>query len=476
MEGTSKKFKTSFKTRMLYSLTSLGVCIPAEAIWSGIVGFYIVDIMNLPITWFGLSWSLYTIYNALNNPVIGYLSDRTKSRWGRRIPYVKFTAIPYIITFIFMFCMPFDGKTHPVQLLICFLVVMTFWETLYTAIATGYYGLLPEMFDNYNERTDVAAKMNIFQGIGLLLATALPPKLVEVLGPVATDITNALSLQLPQAFAKTIGWPSMAILIGAISLVSIYIGKRSLFEVKGSQEQSYTPFGEAVKATFINKSFIAAAVAQAMRFFGTGVLTSGMLFYLKYSLKIKEGDATIILGIVFITAIIVLYPFRQFIANKTDSRTSLIISNLIMIAGVIPMGFAQSMTVVYISSTIIGIGLSGLILIGDVIISEVVDEDEIKMGQQRAGMFFGMSSFIITISSGLVSGALGFIMPYFGYNTALDVQPESVNMGFRVFMTVPSIVGFLLAILALYIYPLHGQRLKDIKTVLEAKEQTRKNQ
>jgi|GEM_PF-299924 GPH family glycoside/pentoside/hexuronide:cation symporter len=473
METQKSVFKTSFKTRMLYSLTSLGVCIPAEAIWSGIVGFYVVDVMNLPITWFGLSWSLYTIYNALNNPVIGYLSDRTKSRWGRRIPYVKFTAIPYIITFILMFSMPFDGKTHPVELLVCFLVVMTFWETIYTAIATGYYGLLPEMFDNYAERTDVAAKMNIFQGVGLLLATALPPKLVEILGPVAADLTGSLPIHLPPMVAKTIGWPAMAIVIAAVSIVSIYVGKTSLFEVKGSSEKSYVPFWGAVRATFINKSFLAAATAQAMRFFGTGVLTAGMLFYLKYSLNIKEGDATIVLGIVFIVAIIALYPWRQIVANKTDSRTSLILSNLIMIIGVIPMGFARSMTFVYVCSAIIGIGLSGLILIGDVIIAEVVDEDEVKMGQQRAGMYFGMSSFVITISSGLVSGVLGIMMPYFGYDTALEVQPETVNLGFRLFMTIPSIIGFLLAILALYIYPLHGNKLKEIREALDAKEKAK---
>jgi GPH family glycoside/pentoside/hexuronide:cation symporter len=198
-----------------------------------------------------------------------------------------------------------------------------------------------------------------------------------------------------------------------------------------------------------------------------------MMYYFKYSLGIKEGDTTIVLAIVFVGATLMLYPWRQLIARHTDSRTTLIIANAVMIAAVIPFGFAESMALVYVSADLMCVGVSGLILIGDVIMSEVVDEDEVKMGEQRAGMFFGMSGFLITLSTLLVSAAFGIILPLFGYDTMLDKQPESVNMGVRVFMTVPAIIGFLLAILALYIYPLHGQRLKDIKTALEAKEKAK---
>ena len=81
----------------------------------------------------------------------------------------------------------------------------------------------------------------------------------------------------------------------------------------------------------------------------------------------------------------------------------------------------------------LGIGLGGLILLGDVIMTEVVDEDEVKTGHQRAGMYFGMSGFLITLSGLLVSSVFGLLMPAFGYDTLLDVQPASVDLGFRSF-------------------------------------------
>jgi GPH family glycoside/pentoside/hexuronide:cation symporter len=446
MSEAAYKFKTSFKTRMLYSLTSLGVATPAEAI-NGIIAFYIVDVMNLPATWFATFWFFYTIYNAFNNPVLGYLSDRTRSRWGRRIPYILFVGLPYAVTFALLFTVPFDGRNNPVGLLLYFGTAIVVWEGLYTAIATGYYGLLPEMFGDYRERTDVAAKMNIFQTIALVLGAALPPLL-----------------------AKILGWAGMASVLAVISVIAIYIGYPSLFERKDLQTDTSYPFRASLKATFLNRSYLTAAGAQAMRFFATGLMQTGILFYLKYSLKVNEGLATVILGIAFLVAMLSLYPWRNWVANKLDSRRTLMLANAIMILGIIPMGFSPNIIFTYVTAIIVGIGLGGLVLIGDVIMTEVVDEDEVKTGHQRAGMYFGMIGFLVTLSGLLVSTVFGLMMPAFGYDTLLEVQPASVELGFRLFLTVPTSIGFLLAIFLLWLYPLHGQRLKDIKAKLAAKK------
>jgi GPH family glycoside/pentoside/hexuronide:cation symporter len=402
--------------------------------------------MNLPATWFATFWFFYTIYNAFNNPVLGYISDRTRSRWGRRIPYILFVGLPYAVTFALLFTAPFDGRNNPVGLLLYFGTAIVVWEGLYTAIATGYYGLLPEMFADYRERTDVAAKMNIFQTIALVLGAALPPLLASMLG-----------------------WTAMATILAVISVIAIYVGLPAMFERKDLQTDTSYPFGASLKATFLNRSYLTAAGAQTMRFFATGLMQMGILFYLKYSLKVDSGLATVILGIAFLVAMLTLYPWRNWVANKLDTRRTLMLANGIMILGLIPMGFSPNILFTYATAIIVGIGLGGLVLMGDVIMTEVVDEDEVKTGHQRAGMYFGMIGFLVTLSGLLVSTVFGLVMPAFGYDTILEVQPASVDLGYRLFLTVPTSIGFLLAIFLLWLYPLHGQRLKYVKAKLTAK-------
>jgi glycoside/pentoside/hexuronide:cation symporter, GPH family len=443
---TTSEFQTSRKTRVLYSLTSLGVATPAEAI-AGIIAFYIVDVKNLPATWYATFWFFYTLYNAINNPALGYLSDRTRTRWGRRIPYVLFGGLPYAVAFALIFTAPFDGRDNPLGLLVYFGAMIVIWEGIYTGLATGYYGLLPEMFGTYRERTDVAAKMNIFQTIALVLGAAMPPLLAQMLG-----------------------WSGMASVLAVISVIAIYLGYPALFERPDLRTDTSFPLGAALKATFLNRSYLTAAGAQAMRFFATGTLQAGILFYLKYSLKVEEGLATVILGIAFLVAMLSLYPWRNWVANKLDSRRTLMLANAVMILGIVPMGFSPNIAFTYVAAVVIGIGLGGLILIGDVIITEVIDEDEVKTGHQRAGMYFGMSGFLITLSGLLVSSAFGLMMPAFSYDTLLDVQPSSVDLGFRLFLTLPTSIGFLLAITLLWLYPLHGKRLGEIKEALGAKK------
>lgn len=441
------KPETTLRQRLMYSLASLGVAAPVETV-AAFVMYFIVDVRNLPAPWFATFWLFYTVYNALNNPLLGFASDRTRSRWGRRRPYILFAGLPYVLTFILIFATPFDGRTHPLALLIYFGFIIVIWEGFYTALATGYYGLLPEMFGSHRERTDVAAQMNIFQTIALILASVVPPLL-----------WNA------------IGWAGMAIALGIVSIIPIYASFRFLFEREELQKDTGFPFWPALRHTFVNRSFLTAAGAQTMRFVGTGVLQAGIPFYLKYSLNVSDAMFSLIFGIAFLVAMLSLYPWRNWVANRFGTRVTLMLANAIMIVGVIPLSFSPSLPFTLASAVIIGVGLGGLVLMGDVIIAEVVDEDEVRTGHQRAGMFFGMSSFLITLSGLLVSSVFGIMLPAFGYDTLLDVQPPTVDMGFRLFLSIPTTVGFLVAILLLWLYPLHGKRLETVRETLKVKRE-----
>ena len=440
--------ETTNKQRWLYSIANLGNAIPYQAV-GAVVLFYYTDVKHLPATWAATVMTIYAVYNAFNNPVMGYLSDRTRTRWGRRIPYIMFGTAPYVLTFALLFFAPFDGLENAVGLLIYFAVMLFLWEGLGTAVSTAYYSLLPEMFRGYRERTDVSVRMNVVQTVGLLIGVAAPAVLASVLG-----------------------WPLMAVLFAAIAGVAMYIGLLGMVEPEDSQEAAYFSLIPALKATLINRSFVTVVIAQTMRFFATNTLAAGMIFYMKYSIGADEGLTSAVLAAAFVAAGLALWPWRQLVANRLEPRTTLMLAYIVTGLAVIPLGFATSVVGAVLCAVLVGIGLAGLILMGDVIVADVVDEDAMKTGQRRAGMYFGMSSLIITLSGALVSVVFGLLLPAYGYDSALEVQPESVATGFRIFMTVPPLIGSVLAVVALAFYPLHEARLAEVKRFRKGKRDT----
>ena len=436
---------TTNRQRWLYAIANLGNVIPYQAV-GAVILFYYTDVKHLPAGWAAVVMAAYAFYNAFNNPILGYVSDRTKSRWGRRLPYMLFGMLPEAVFFAFLFFAPFDGRTAPVPLVIWFSVGLVLWEGLATAVSTGYYSLLPEMFRSYDERTDVAARMNIVQTIGLLVAAALPA-----------------------ALAGWIGWPLMAASFAALAAAAMYVGIPAM---KG-MGQDATDLEEslallpALKATLVNRSFVTVTVAQTMRFYATNTLATGMLFFVKYSVKLDTAMASVALGAAFVAAGLAMWPWRTFLGRRFCARTNLLIAYSLMAVAVLPLAFVRSFAGLVAASAFVGVALAGLIFMGDVILAEVIDEDELRTGKRRAGMYFGMNSLITTLASALVAAVFGLLLPAYGYDTSRDLQPDSVGLGFRVFMTVPTAIGSLLAVLSLAFYPLHGERLETMKAGLE---------
>jgi len=434
----------SARQRWLYSLANMGNTIPYQM--ASFILFFYTDVKRLPAALAASVMFTYSIWDAVNNPIMGYISDRTKTRWGRRIPYLRFGVIPYALSFIFVWLAPFDGVEQTTALLLYMILVPFLWEGLGTMVSTAYYSLLPEMFSSYSERTKVAVSMNIIQVIGLFIGLAGTPLLADM-----------------------IGWGWTAGIFAVIVIVVFYIGLGGMFERRKSVEAKAVPILQALKATFINRSFISVVISQTFRFVGTGTLTAGVLFYVKYSLNLGEAFGSVILGVAFIVTALTLEPWRRLVANRFEARTTLMIANGVMAVSVIPLAFAQDEITAALSAAGLGLGLAGLILMGDVIVADVIDEDEVNTGQRREGMYFGMSKFIMTLSGSIVALWFGWISSVYGYDSTQAIQPETVNAGFRVFMTAPVIISSILAIVTLFFYPLHGERLKAVKETLAAR-------
>ncbi|WP_394650516.1 MFS transporter, partial [uncultured Deinococcus sp.] len=122
-----------------------------------------------------------------------------------------------------------------------------------------------------------------------------------------------------------------------------------------------------------------------------------------------------------------------------------------------------------LTTVLFGAGLSGMILMGDVIMADVIDEAELRSGQRQEGAYYGLSGLIITLSSGVSAALFGWISHHYGYDPSLAVQPETAAQGFRLYMGIPPLVGAALAFALLWFYPLHGERLRTMRERLAAR-------
>lgn len=429
--------------KWLFGLSMMGIQIPAQMVSVYLLFFY-TDVMRLNPVWAATALTAYAFYNAVNNPLIGYLSDRTDTRWGRRLPYLRFGTFPWLLIFCALWLAPFNGNEQPFALLFYMIIGIVLYDAIGTAVSTSYYSLMPEMFPTYQERTDVAVRMNVFLIVALLMGVALPP-----------------------IIAESIGWGNMGMVFTAIALVAAYVGYTAMFERGNSSVSEDFSFFEAFKTTFANRSFIPMCIAQTMRFVTTNALATGMTFYVKYTLEANEGQTSIILGVTFVTTALALYPWKRFIANRFEARTTALCGYAATAIAMIPLWFVTTLQGAIIGGVFIGIAFAGIFLMDNILIADVIDEDEFKTGERREGMYFGLNGLVVTLSTAIASIFFGIVAPAYGYDTSLTVQPDSVGLGFRVYMVGLAVGGCTLAFLALLTYPLHGERLKAVKNELE---------
>ncbi|MHB8947403.1 MAG: MFS transporter, partial [Bacillota bacterium] len=187
--------------------------------------------------------------------------------------------------------------------------------------------------------------------------------------------------------------------------------------------------------------------------------------YAKYVLHIEGFLQTLLTGIIFVVVIPMVFVWNS-IAVRRGARNTVIISSIIFALALIPFGLAGSVAPAYFIAALVGFGLAGLILLIDVLIADIVDEDELKTGRRREGMYFGINGFMVRLSIAFQGLVVTGIMTLTGYDASAVTQPASAVAGFRVLLTVVPLVGIALGVWMMRLYPLHGKRLAEVRQAI----------
>ncbi len=370
--------------------------------------FFYTEKMGLSIGAIGWATILFAIWDAFNDPISGFLSDRTRTRFGRRKPWLIAATPIFALAAILFFSPPVSLRTQ-FALAAYFTFFLMFTETANTIATVNYHSLLPELFRETAPRNRANAIRQALQLVGMIIGVSLVPMIVSVFGNMAGSDREGYQFT---AIA-------LSVLGGALMLYSF-------FGCKERAEFSELPqpkLIESLKSVALNRNFWLVSVSHFFYTATTGLLLAGIPFFIKYTLGQPDSAATYLSAAVFVSAIPTMYLWYRLI-NKFGTvkvwRGALL--TLALALGV--MLLAHHLTFAMIAGVLVGAGIAGVTANLDMVNSELIEEDARKSGARREATYFAAISFVTRLSGLVRSGVFALLLLFFGYHSGAAPGPN----------------------------------------------------
>ncbi len=445
--------KLSLKVKVGYGICDLG-----GNLFFSVIGFillnFLTDTVGLAAGLAGIVVAVGKIWDAVTDPVTGYLSDRTRTRWGRRRPWMLFGSVPLFLAMILMFTNP--GLESQSALFVWGVLSFCLLNTAYTAVNIPYNSLTPELTQDYHERTSLNAYRFSLAAIGTI--TALAATL-----PIIGLFQN-----------RNTGFTFMGTLYGFIMMVTAMITVFSVREPGGERKMQRASFFKTYMKVFSNRPYVLILLTYALNILGITVIMGIAIYYFKY-IHNNEPMTTLAMGILIVVAVIFI-PISVAMAKRFGKKFTygaglaiyaVGIMLLFMVGHVLHINFSLGMMV------FLGIGLGLTFAMPYAIIPDAVEYDYLRTGERTEGAFYGMWTFAIKIGQALSMAITGGVLSLVGYAPNV-AQTELSQFGIRLLLGPITAGIFVLSILVLYFYPLtekkYNRVLEEIKKMEDGGE------
>jgi glycoside/pentoside/hexuronide:cation symporter, GPH family len=443
-----KKDKLPFWTKIIYGTGDLGFSMN-NSIITALFPIFMMDVIGLTpamaaiIMFVGRSWDY------VNDPIVGYLSDRTRTRWGRRRPFLLFGAIPFGLSFILLWLSPNFSQTG---LIVYYSIAYIIYEALATVVYMPYYALTPELTEDYDERTKLTSFRMVFNILGSLTAYVFP---MLVIGSMVPENVKRVML--------------MAVIAGAIAatpLLLVFLGTKEKKEYMLEKQPKLIP---SLKAAFKNRPFIFGAGIYLLTWMTIVVLETNLLIYIKYIIQ-RQGQSSLIMASIFVTAIFAL-PIWNWAAKHWNKRLAYIIGVSFWAVVMIVLILVTPQTpfwLIIILCVLAGIGVSAAQVLPWSIIPDAIEWDEWMTFERHEGMFYSLITLLGKIGNSIAGPLSLMVLQVTGYQAGATVQPDSALLGIRLVIgPIPAILLVGGIVFALF-YPL--TREQHHKIVEELRE------
>lgn len=463
--------KLDFKTKLAYGAGDLG-----PAITGNIAVFYLMvfftNVAGIPAGLAGSILMIGKIWDGINDPIVGMLTDKTQSRrWGRRLPWLLYGAIPFGFFSFLQWIVPqfsADKNINIWGLFWYYVIIGIISQAFFTVVNLPYTAMTPELTQDYDERTSLNSFRFTFSIGGSILSLIL---------------AKIIFSQIADRQQQYLVLAAVCTVIAVLSLYWCVYGVRDrilAFEAKriSLPQEAEIPFFEQLKIVFSNKPFLFVISIYLFSWLGVQITASIIPYFVVNCMRLQEGDVPNVMIAVQGTALVMLFVW-SYLSKKIGKKLVYFLGMSSWIIAAAGLFFLQPNQVglMYVMAVMAGVGVSTAYLIPWSMIPDVIELDELQTGQRREGIFYGF--MVLLQKFGLAFGLflVGNTLQAYGFKeavigqTSLPIQPESALLAIRIAVGPIPTVCLIAGLVLIYFYPITREMHAEIMLKLQAQRE-----
>jgi len=449
--------KLSRSKKIRFGIGDLGMSIITACLQFYML-FYYTDVVGIDPAIAGSAMLVGKLtWDMVNDGLFGYLIDKTKSRWGRRRPYLLFGTIPLGLSFWLLLSLP-SGMSN-VAAFFAILGTFVIYDTFNTLVNTAYSTMTAELTTDYNERTSLATTRMIFNVVGYIFGAAITTILASIIH------TNF-------AFSLREAWSMVGLFFGVLTMISMFITafSKDLVPVV-SDEPSKMPPLSALFSTFKNKPFVKFFTISSIMSTAFTMVTTMLPYFIIYQLQMSDSQGLIMLAMLATLAAF-LIPCKN-MANKIGkAKTYALGIGIACVALLVAFFLPHTVSlIIYGVAIVAGIGFSAQWVAPHSMMPDVIEYDELHTGERREGIYYGVWGMTGKVTGALGIALCGWGLKLFGYVENVDQTATSL-LGIRLMFAIIPIVLLAICIPLLIKYPINKETHHEIIKQLEIKRQS----
>ncbi|HUW89637.1 MAG TPA: MFS transporter [Candidatus Nanopelagicaceae bacterium] len=457
MSENNKKISTS--NMLSYGMADL-LWLVFNGIFGGLFFIFWEVVVGLDILIITLAYTIFAVWNIINDPIVGYLVDRPRKFWsrlGKRYPWFIIGGIPAILFLAIIFSPPYLDPVDAAWIYFAWVLIsLCLYELFYTISQLNHGALFPDKFRSDSNRRKGGFWRMLLGILGTAIGFIVPPLLIK------TD--NASSF-------ASMAW--IFVIVNLVIFVTSIPGHRESKElrdryVKEQEKRESISFFHALKIVVTHKNFMAVIFVFLMDGIIGASLTASIQYVTKYILEEPESSAILILAPFILAVILSLFPWLLLSQKMKNNRKMLILGVFLNTIGLLPFMFAHTTIGFVIAALILGIGGGALRIGSNPVLADAIDEAVADSGKHIEGSFMGVYTFFIRFSLIAQGWIFAIAHTLTGFDANSATQSDLAKFGILLHTAlIPMILTLIALVVFVLVYDLRPEKTKEIKEKLK---------